>query len=69
MVKNPSAILETQFNPWAGKIPWRKEWLPTSVFMGFPGGSDSKDSACNVEGLGLIPGLGKFPGEGNGYLL
>ena len=67
MVKNPSAIPETQFNPWAGKIPWRKEWLPTSVFMGFPGGSDSKESACNMGDLGLIPGLGRFPGEGNGY--
>ena len=66
MVKNPSAIPETQFNPWAGKIPWRKEWLPTSVFMGFPGGSDSKESACNVEDLGLIPGLGRSLEEGNG---
>ena len=61
MVKNPSAIPETQFNPWAGKIPWRKEWLPTSVFMGFPGGSDSKESACNVGDLDLIPGLGRSP--------
>ena len=57
MVKNPSVIQETQFNPWAGKIPWRREWLPTPVFTGFPGSSDSKVSACNVEDLGLIPGL------------
>ena len=34
--------------------------------MGFPGGSDGKVSACNVEDLGLIPGLGRSPGEGNG---
>ena len=34
--------------------------------MGFPGGSDSKESACNVGDLGLIPGLGRFPGEENG---
>ena len=33
---------------------------------GFPGGSDSKESACNAEDLGLIPGLGRSPGEGNG---
>ena len=33
--------------------------------MGFPGGSD-KESACNVEDLGLIPGLGRTPGEGHG---
>ena len=37
------------------------------VHLGFPGGSDSKESACNVGGLGSIPGLGRFPGEGNGY--
>ena len=37
--------------------------------MGFPGGSDSKDSACNAGDLGLSPGSGKSPGEGNGYLL
>ena len=35
--------------------------------MGFPGGSDSKESACNMGDLGLIPGLGRFPGEGKGY--
>ena len=34
--------------------------------MGFPGGSDSKASACNVGDLGSIPGLGRSPGEGNG---
>ena len=33
---------------------------------GFPGGSVSKQSACNAGDLGLIPGLGRSPGEGNG---
>ena len=33
--------------------------------MGFPGGSDSKESACNMGGLGSVPGLGGSPGEGN----
>ena len=37
--------------------------------LGFPGGSDSKAYACNAEDLGLIPGSGRSPGEGNGYLL
>ena len=32
-------------------------------------GSDGKESACNAQGLGLIPGSGRSPGEGNGYLL
>ena len=33
--------------------------------MGFPGGSDGKESACNAGDLGLIPGSGKFLGIGN----
>ena len=35
--------------------------------MAFPGGSDGKVSAYNVGDLGLIPGSGRFPEEGNGY--
>ena len=35
--------------------------------MGFPGGSDGKESPGNAGDLGSIPGLGKSPGEGNGY--
>ena len=35
--------------------------------MGFPGGSAGKKSTCNEGDLGLIPGLGRSPGEGNGY--
>ena len=35
----------------------------------FPGGSDGKESACNVWDLGSIPGLGRSPGEGNSYPL
>ena len=34
--------------------------------LGFPGGSDSKESACNAGDLASIPGLGRSPGEGNG---
>ena len=37
--------------------------------MGFPGGSAGKESACNAGDLGLISGLGRSPGEGNGYPL
>ena len=36
---------------------------------GLPGGSDSKESACNVEDLGLSPRLGRLPGEVNSYPL
>ena len=37
--------------------------------MGFPCGSAGKESACNAGDLGLIPGLGRSPGESNGYAL
>jgi len=37
--------------------------------VGFPGGSDGKESACIAGDLNLIPGLGRSPGEGNGYPL
>ena len=36
------------------------------VNMGFPGSSDGKESACNIEDPGSIPGSGRSPGEGNG---
>ena len=34
--------------------------------LGFPGSADGKESACNAGNLGLIPGLGRSPGEGHG---
>ena len=37
--------------------------------LGFPGGSDGKEPACNARDPGSIPGLGRCPGEGNGYPL
>ena len=40
--------------------------MPTK---GFPDGSAGKESACNVGDLGSIPGLGRSPGEGDGYPL
>jgi len=36
MVKNLPAMQKNWFNLWVGKIPWRREWLPTPVFL--PGG-------------------------------
>ena len=35
----------------------------------FPGGSDGKESACNVGDLGSIPGTGRSPGGGHSYPL
>ena len=37
-----------------------------SIFLGFPGGSEGEESACNAGDPGLIAGLGRSPGEGNG---
>ena len=51
------------------KIHWRRDRLPTPVFLGFPCGSAGKESACSVGDLGFIPGLGRSPGEGKGYSL
>ena len=39
------------------------------VFLGLPGGSAGKESACNVRNLGSIPGLRRSPEEGNSYPL
>ena len=40
-------------------------YTPTHIYIGFPGGSDGKESACNAGDPSLIPGLGRPPGEGN----
>ena len=44
-----------------------KLWCISFFHLGSTGGSDGKESTCNAGDLGLIPGLGKFPGEGKGY--
>ena len=60
---------KSQFDFWVRKIPWRRDRLPTTVFLGFHSGSAGKESACNARDLGSIPGLGRSPGEGKGYPL
>ena len=57
------------FDSWVGKIPWRRDRLPTPVFLGFPCGSAGKESTFNLGDLGSIPGLERFPVEGKGYPL
>jgi len=34
-----------------GKIPWRRDRVPTPLFLGFPGGSDGEESTCDVGDL------------------
>ena len=55
-------------------VPWTSSYrnraleisIRNKAIHGFPGGSDGKESACNVGDLGSIPGLGRSPGERNG---
>ena len=61
LVKNWSAVQETHFDSWVRKIHWKRDRVPTPVFLGFPCGSTGKESACNVGDLSSIPGLGRFP--------
>ena len=52
---------------WAQML--RLVFIRSLAVLGFPGGSDGKESTCNVRDPGLIPGLGRSPGEKNGYPL
>ena len=69
LVKNLPAMQEIpiQFLGWEDH--WRRDRLPTPVFLGFPGGSAGKESTCNVGDPGSKAGLGRSPGEGKGYPL
>ena len=69
LVKNPPAMQETPVRVLGREDLLKRDRLPTPVFLGFPCGSDGKESACNSGDLGLIPGLGRFPGEKKGYPL
>ena len=48
LIKNPSAMQGLCFVSWVGKIPWRRDSLPTPVFLGFPCGSAGKESTCKA---------------------
>ena len=69
LVKNPPSMKETPVQFLGQEDPLEKgrgDRLPTPVFLGFPGGSTGKESDCSAGDLGLIPVLGRSPGEGNG---
>ena len=51
LVKNPLQCRRPWFDSGVGKIRWRRDRLPTQVFLGFPYGSAGKDSACGAEHL------------------
>ena len=58
-----------QFDSWVRKNPWRRDRLPTPVFMGFVVAQLIKNPTCNAGDLGSISGLGRTPGGGKGYPL
>ena len=64
-VKNRLQCGRPGFDPLVGKIPWRRDRLPTAVFWAFLVAQPVKNPPASVEDLGLIPGLGRSPGEGN----
>ena len=66
LVKNPPAMQETPVRFLGPEDCWRRDRLSTPVFLGLPGGSAGKESACNVGDLDSIHELGAFPGEGEG---
>ena len=69
LVKNPPQCGRLRFDSRVGKIPWRRDRLPTPVFLGFPGSPAGKESAWNVGDLGSIPELERYLGEGKCYPL
>ena len=70
---NRSKVKPQQFVTSPSETVWWKKrtryYGVVQVDRGFPGGSAGKESACNVGDLGLIPGLGRSPGERKGYPL
>ena len=69
LVENPPAIQETLVRFLGGEGQLERERQPTPAFLGFPYGPAGKESTFNEGDLGLIPGLGRHPGEGKGYPL
>ena len=63
LVKSPPAMQEPRFDSLVRKIPWRKERLPTPVFLSFPDGSACKKSTWKCGRPGFDPWVGKIPLE------
>ena len=59
----------SQKNSFKSSVMLRASLVISIYLIGFPGGSDGKESACNVGDPGSIPGFGRSPGEGHGNQL
>ena len=53
LVKNSLQCWRPRLDSWVGKIRWRRDGLPTPVFLGLPCGSAGKKYSCNFGDLGL----------------
>ena len=51
VVKNLPAVQERRFDPWVGKIPWKRAWQPTPVFL--PGESPWTEEPTRLQSMGL----------------
>ena len=51
VVKNPPAMWKTGFDPWIGKVPWRRAWQPTPVFL--PGESPWTEEVGRLQSMEL----------------
>ena len=69
LVKNLPAMQEAPVRFLGQEDPLEKGEAARSNILGFPGGSEGKESTCHPEALGSIPGLGRSPGGGHGYPL
>ena len=69
LVKNLPTIQETPVQFLGREEPLERDRLPTPVFLGFPGGSVSKESTLQCRRPGFNLWDGKIPGEGKGYPL
>jgi len=58
-INNGKLCLKGQTASWETATQGNSDWL--QIQLGFPGGSDDKESTCNAEDLGSIPELGRFP--------
>ena len=67
LVKNLPAMQETSVRFQSQEDLLEKGQATHPVFLGFPCGPAGKESTCNEGDLGLIPGLGRSPGDGKGY--
>ena len=61
LVKNPPQCRRPWFNSWVGKIHWRRDRLPTPVFLGFPYGPAGKKIHLQCERPEFDSWVGKIP--------